>query len=404
MNKNIKKIVAIVLAIGTISAVAPATNINLLTRKVYASNDKIHLDTLKFYNKDRNSIKLYDDGDYKDRIGNDDVEADEVYYANTSSKTVDIEIDGPDDRYVRVFRGTDDSAISKKVNEDINLLLNYSCVTTFIVKVYSEEPKDDIRYKDNKDYTVLSTYKVKVKYTGKDKATDEKDKTAADYDKIYLDRLSVDGKMINLSNSEINYTANVDSNVDNVTIRATPVDDKTYVNISGDDVDDDDNYKKDVDLVEGENKIKIALDNGDENRVYNLVVNRGGVSSTSTSTTKDNTTSTISTKTDTTASTTSTKTITPQWVNTNGIWQCHDVNGNLVKSAWIQNYYLQDNGNMATGWLNNGGNLYYLGNDGAKKIGWQYINGKWYYLKDDGSMAYNTTIGTYKLGADGAWY
>lgn len=39
MNKNLKKIVAIALAIGTISAVAPATNINFLTTKAYASSD-----------------------------------------------------------------------------------------------------------------------------------------------------------------------------------------------------------------------------------------------------------------------------------------------------------------------------------------------------------------------------
>lgn len=30
-------------------------------------------------------------------------------------------------------------------------------------------------------------------------------------------------------------------------------------------------------------------------------------------------------------------------------------------------------------------------------------NGKYYYLNSDGSMAYNTKIGVYRLGADGAW-
>lgn len=79
---------------------------------------------------------------------------------------------------------------------------------------------------------------------------------------------------------------------------------------------------------------------------------------------------------------------------------------------------------MVTGWLNLNGNWYYFGTDGAKKVGWQQSSGKWYYLdsegrmqtgwvKDrngkyyylnsDGSMAYNTKIGVYRLGADGAW-
>ena len=42
--------------------------------------------------------------------------------------------------------------------------------------------------------------------------------------------------------------------------------------------------------------------------------------------------------------------------------------------------------------------------------GWKLINGKWYYMyeKTDGahikgSMAYNTNIGEYKVGSDGAW-
>ena len=39
MNKNLKRIIAIALAIGIISAVGPATSVNLLTTKAYASTD-----------------------------------------------------------------------------------------------------------------------------------------------------------------------------------------------------------------------------------------------------------------------------------------------------------------------------------------------------------------------------
>ena len=34
--------------------------------------------------------------------------------------------------------------------------------------------------------------------------------------------------------------------------------------------------------------------------------------------------------------------------------------------------------------------------------GWKQIDGKWYYFYADGSMAVNTTIGSYQVGADGA--
>lgn len=79
---------------------------------------------------------------------------------------------------------------------------------------------------------------------------------------------------------------------------------------------------------------------------------------------------------------------------------------------------------LATGWLNYNGSWYYLGSDGARKTGWQSVdgawyyldsqgkiqtgwikdsNGKYYYLNSNGAMAYNTTVGGYKLGYDGAW-
>lgn len=35
--------------------------------------------------------------------------------------------------------------------------------------------------------------------------------------------------------------------------------------------------------------------------------------------------------------------------------------------------------------------------------GWKQIDGKWYYFNTNGYMAYDTVIGTYKLGSDGAW-
>jgi hypothetical protein len=31
------------------------------------------------------------------------------------------------------------------------------------------------------------------------------------------------------------------------------------------------------------------------------------------------------------------------------------------------------------------------------------VDGRYYYLYSNGSMAYNTTIGGYKLGLNGAW-
>jgi glucan-binding YG repeat protein len=70
----------------------------------------------------------------------------------------------------------------------------------------------------------------------------------------------------------------------------------------------------------------------------------------------------------------------------NGNWQYNDSQGNPVKNNWIKNYYLNGNGNVATGWLYYSGNWYYLGGDGAKKIGWQLVGEKWYYMDTEGRM------------------
>ncbi|OCA97428.1 N-acetylmuramoyl-L-alanine amidase family protein [Clostridium beijerinckii] len=418
MNKNLKKIVAIALAIGTISAVAPATNINFLTTKAYASsdNDETELKSLQLLTESGSKIKLYEKSSYDndDKVDADDVEAGEKYFAKTSSDTINIDIDGPSSKYVRVFKGTSDSTKGKKISSDISL--DKDSTTTLTVRVYDEEPDDDVRYKDN--YSSEYTIKVKCTADSSDSDDEDSDDSSDDYDDIYLDRLSVDGQSISLSKSKVEYTYNVSSDTDEVTIKATPKDEDYDVTIDGDSVDDDDKYKSDVDLKKGENKIKIKLEDGDDERVYTLIINRGGTSSTTGSTT--NTASgSPSSATDVSA------TVKNKWVQVGGNWQYKDAAGNTVKNTWVQNYFVQADGNMATGWLNYSGKWYYLGSDGARKTGWQQAGGKWYYLdsegamqtgwvrdlgsgkyyylNSDGSMAYNTMIGKYKLGSDGAW-
>lgn len=427
MNKNVKRIVAMTLAIGTVSVAAPATNSNLLTTKAYAasSNDETDLTSLSLLDDSGNEIKLYDSDEYDKRVHNDDVDSDDVYYAKTSSQTVNIDIAGPSKKYVRVFKGVSKTAQGKEVGEDIRLSRDTQ-TTLLVVKVYGEEPGDNVTYDDDDQYDLLSTYKIKVKYTGDASSSitsgsysSSSTMTADDYDSIYLDRMSVDGNNINLSESEINYTYNVNDNVDQVVVRAVPEDkDEDTVEIDNTEVDNYENYKKTISLKKGANKIQVDITDEDDNeRIYTLTINRGSVSSTTTTDNTNKTTSGVTTGTD--AGNAANK-----WVQVNGKWQYKDATGNAVKNSWMQNYYLQADGNMATGWLSYNGSWYYLGTDGAVKNGWQSVNGIWYFLdsqgkmvtgwiKDtsgkyyyfnsNGSMAYSTTINGYKLGADGAW-
>ncbi|AWK50046.1 cell wall-binding protein [Clostridium beijerinckii] len=415
MNKNLRKIIAVALALGTFSAFVPATNFNLLTEKVYAAdtNDEDTLDSLELYDKDGDKIKYYDDNDYKDRVDEEDAKEDEVYYAKTSFKTIRVEIDGPGERYVKIFNKSSDSARGKDPGDDITLDSD-SSVTTLEIKIYGEDTKGEtVRNNDDDDddYDLLNTYRIKVKYNPTDStSTDtETEKDASDYDSIYLERLSVDGKMIELKESQTKYTYNVDSDVDSVVVRATPEDeDDDDVTINGKDAKYDDNFKVDVDLKKGTNSIEIEVEDGGKSRVYTLIINRGQATE----------------KTEINSGNITVNSNTNKWLQNNGRWQYTDSTGNPVRNIWIGNYYLLDSGYMATGWLNYGGNWYYLGIDGAKKTGWQKVdgmwyhldsqgkiqtgwfkdtNGKYYYLSSFGGMVYNTTIDGYRLGADGAW-
>lgn len=93
------------------------------------------------------------------------------------------------------------------------------------------------------------------------------------------------------------------------------------------------------------------------------------------------------------------------WVKQDGAWYYFDGNGNLVKNAWQESYYLKADGKMAQSeWIYDSSYQawYYLKSDGS------YAYSTWqgnYYLKSDGKMAVNEWVdgGRYYVGADGVW-
>ena len=373
MNKNVKRIVALALVIGTVSAVAPATTINLLTTKAYAaSNDTDTLDNLSLETSSGSTIKLYSDNDYasSNKVDSSDITNGDTYYAKTSASTINISKGGPSSTYVKVFKGTSSSTKGKSISSDISLS---SGSNTLTVRVYSEAPGSSMRYDDD---SYSSQYIIKVKCTASDSSDSSDSSDASNYGDIYLDKLSIAGDSISLSQSKVAYSYNVASDVDEVAIKATPDDtDNDTVTIGGSTVDDGDNYKKTVSLDKGKNAIKVEVKNSDDDtdRVYTLNITRGTTSSTTTSTSTAATTTATTTQATadaTTATTVATTTAKPnQWVQINGGWQYNDSMGTPIKNIWFFDRNL----------------------------------GKWYYLGVDGMMASNTTIGGWKVGSDGAW-
>ncbi|MZK53453.1 N-acetylmuramoyl-L-alanine amidase family protein [Clostridium beijerinckii] len=403
MNKNLKRIIAIILAVNTVSTIAPAANLGLLTTKAYAANKITNL-TVEDSNGDNMSLYSESDCTDKHRVDSDDVQPGKTYYTRkTSADEINIDADGVDSDNIRVFEETSSDTEGKDIGEDVDLSSGTNVIT---VRVYNGDP-GTVKYSDN---SYVNEYKIRVKYSESNDDDDE------DSDNVYLSSITLMGGNIDFSKKVYTYDVQVPEDLSKITIRARPdCDSGKYddykVKINGVKVDKDDKFKDDVSLNKGKNVIDIKVEDDDDNeRVYTLNITRG----------KDN--SNNNSKSSEQAEVTKTS----QWVQVDGKWQYKDSTGNSVKNTWVQNYFVQADGNMATGWLNNNGKWYYLGDDGARKTGWQLVNGNWYYLdsqgtmqvgwirdinngkyyylNNDGSMAYNTTIGEYKLGSDGAWY
>ena len=86
------------------------------------------------------------------------------------------------------------------------------------------------------------------------------------------------------------------------------------------------------------------------------------------------------------------------WISDAKGWWYKEANGSYPKLTWKEISY-----NGVKSW-------YYFDEQGYMATGWRLINGKWYYMYEKtekqyvkGSMAYNTNIGEYKVGSDGAW-
>lgn len=75
-------------------------------------------------------------------------------------------------------------------------------------------------------------------------------------------------------------------------------------------------------------------------------------------------------------------------------------------SYWGQSsngqWMLIENGSPAVGWKYVGGHWYYMNTYGVMQTGWINDKNRWYYLYSNGQMAYNTWVGNFYLGSDGA--
>lgn len=419
MSKNIKRIIAVALAIGTVSTAVPATNYNFLTTKAYASNDDSDDVTgLTLVDRNGSLLKLYTSASYTTQASAS-LDVGSTYYTTTTTASVKIsDIVGPDDDEVRIFRGNDtDSNDDYEVGDSISLTDD---TTTLRIRVYERDYDDDKNYSSS-DY---NQYLIKVKYTGSDDLDDDDDDDDDDNDDDYLDKLylynksgdeiqlyedskyedKLDNDDLDDDNEGDTYYAKTSSNVVNI---ETSGPDDDYVRVfkttndsakaieTGDDIsitedktltvriydeepDDDIEYEEDDDVI-GEYTIKLDYTGSNGS----TPIPAGTVSTVKTN----------------------------QWVQVNGYWKYNDALGNPLRNQWFYDgyygkwYYLGWDGVMAVNsWLWSGGKWYYVGASGAMLTNsWILTGGKYYYVGSDGAMVANTYIDGYRIGADGAW-
>ena len=93
------------------------------------------------------------------------------------------------------------------------------------------------------------------------------------------------------------------------------------------------------------------------------------------------------------------------WVANGSTWYHYKADGSLTKNTWIGNYWVDSDGRMVTNsWVDN--NNYYVGSNGvwvrnAKKTGWIQSGSTWHYYNSQGQMVRNAWVGDYWVGADG---
>lgn len=415
MHKKVKYIIATSLVIGAVSGFFPINNSIFGTPKAYAATYATarngELSSLTLTRSDGNEVELRSSyaGDSISLSGKND------YYVNLKGDDgIDLSADVKGSGYVvKVFASGSKTESGKNVDRYISLDSTY---TDIYLRTYKSEDAYNEAYNDGDVSNCEETYVIHVK---KDVATDSE--TEEDKDYAYLRGIYLSDGSIDFSKKKMSYDINVDKNIDEILIRATPDTDGDLVEINDNSVNEDDNYEKTISLNEGNNTIKIYVTGNEDDETYTLNVYRGKKADVSNA-------STIGTSASTGAQTFKIENPSNQynvWKLFNGKWKYIDGTGQVLKDQWWFdknngiNYYLDKDGFMATGWVNNNGNWYYFNQSGEMQTGWIFIDKNWYYLNKSGVMKmgwledstgnwyFLDNSGAMKTGwvdSDGKWY
>lgn len=418
MHKKIKYIIATTLVIGAVSGFLPESNFILESTKVYAATysgaSNGELSSLTLTRSDGKEVELRDSysGDSISLSGQND------YYVDIKGyEGIDLSANVKGSGYVvKLFASGSKTERGKSADRYITIDSTY---TNIYLRTYKSEEAYSDAYNDGDVTDCEETYVIHVK---RDAATDSETEENKDY--AYLRSIYLSDGTMDFSKKKMSYNVNVDENVDEILVRATPEDEDDLVQINDDSVNEDDNYEKIISLNKGNNTIKIYVEGNEDDETYTLNVYRGKIAETNTGAATSTTGTTNGAQTFKIESSTNQYNV---WKRFDGKWKYIDGTGQVLKNQWWfdknngKNYYLDKDGFMTTGWLNNNGNWYYFNPNGEMQTGWVCIDKNWYYLNKSGVMKMgwledstgnwyylDNSSGAMKTGwledSDGKWY
>lgn len=240
MNKNLKHIIAVMLAVGTISTFGPSIDKNILLTKAYASSD-IYLKGITVVDGDDITLSK-NKKNYKTAVPNTTETA--TIRVLTNSKNDKVTIDGAEPEQKSSTKYVAEVNLEKG-NNDIEI-------------VVKSDDGDDERI-----------YTLRIDRGGKE---------STDSESVFLDTINLDEGDIEFSKNTTKYDIQVDEDIDKIRVQAKPENTRTKVYIEGNQVDEDKKYRKEVKLYKGDNTIVIDLEDEDDDsntKRYTLNVYRG---------------------------------------------------------------------------------------------------------------------------------
>lgn len=269
MNKNLKRIIALTLALSAISTISPKTLNTYFVgiKPVYAASyspDDEQLKSLKIKSLDGETLDLRD-GYNGDKVKlSDETE----YYAKLTDDSDGIKITAEaegDDYVAKIFTSNASDATAYDPGDKI--LLSKGDTTLYIRTYESKSAFNKVK----KDVS-----NCEEEYTLNVRKTTESSFEDSSQDSIYLDNIDLSKGDLDFIKGKASYDIDVDEDIDSIWIKAIPEDDNDRVRIDGSLVDSDDSYKKTISLDKGKNEIKIKVtDKKDNQRTYTLNITRG---------------------------------------------------------------------------------------------------------------------------------